>query len=122
MQGIGRKRDNMKATVKGLVFEVTMNAAFKGSLDEIPSQSQEMAETHLKDSDISGSVSLKVGIDESTTDITPDEMKDLIKAVTDVAREQLEGNLHKQSMRLERDRMDLEREKASFAAKNFKNE
>ena len=112
----------MKTAIKGLVFEVSMSAAFKGSMDEIPSQSQEMTETHLKDTDISGSVSLKVGLEEATADITPDEMKDLVKAVVDVAREQLEGSLHKQSMRLERDRMDLEREKAKLASKDFKNE
>ena len=112
----------MKTAIKGMTLEVALSGAFKGSYDEVPSQSQEMAETHLKDSDVSASVSLKFGIEEATADITPDEMKDLVKAVVDVAREQLEGSLHKQSMKLERERMDLEREKASFAAKNLKNE
>ena len=108
--------------VKGLTLDVTLMGAFKGSYDEVPSQSQEMAETHLKDSDVSASVSLKFGLEEATADITPDEMKELLKAIMDVAREQLEGSLHKQSMKLERERMDLEREKARLARKDYDNE
>ena len=112
----------MKTTVKGLTLEVALSGAFKGSYDEVPAQSQEMAETHIKDSDVSASVSLKFGLEEATADITPDETKELLKAIIDVAREQLEGSLHKQSMKLERERMDLEREKARLARKDYDNE
>lgn len=102
----------MKTTIKGLQLTISLGASFKGSLDEIPAQGQELSETHLKDADVSASVEVKAGLEEATADITPEESLELFKGLVDVASKELEARLHRESMRLERDRINLERDKA----------
>lgn len=112
----------MKITMKNFNVTVNMSASIKGSFDEIPNQKSELSETHMKDGDITGNVGLGFSIEEMTADITPEEMSEALKSIVEMARTELDGRLQKNHMLLERDRMNLEKEKASFAAKNLKNE
>lgn len=100
----------MKTSIKGLSITISLGASFKGTMDEVPAQGQELSETHLKDADVSASVEIKAGLEEATADITPEESLELFKGLVDVASKELETRLHRESMRLERDRMDYKRE------------
>ena len=112
----------MKTTIKGMTLTISLSASFKGSLDEVPNQKQEMAETHLQDADISAGVEFKMGLEEMSADITPDEISEALKAIVDVAHGELDARMRKESMRFERERMDYNCEKAKLASKDFKNE
>lgn len=112
----------MKTTIKGLTLTVALSASFKGSLDEIPNQKQEMCETHLQDADISAGVEFKMGLEEMSADITPDEISDALKAIVDVAHGELNARMRKESMRFERERMDYDCKKAKLTRKDYDNE
>ena len=109
----------MKSMIKGLNVTVKMSVNFGGSYDEIPNQESELSEIHFKDADLGASVELSAGIEEATTDMTPDEFRDTVKGLLDVTRQALEQKFLDERARKEHEELQQMKRQHEMDAKEL---